>query len=352
MDISALFHPPVTYDDHVRYAARAEDIYTSYIVWLVEVKRTVQVASAQQYVRCVQGAFASIIPFHFNLQAVHPPHRRDLVCAGLTKLYPHVHRRRDPVLQQHILRWARVLDLTNHEHRLFLTLSVVLWSTASRVADVCPPTSASFDPHLHATRDDVRVAGDTAYLRLTDHKTAGLGTPWQPKPMPQPVLNGNPVAFPLRVDNVVYHSLGDLANCTSHALPDSIQLSAYFQLERLQTLRPQGLSAVTASSSSLPLFQHANGSAVSYSSFSANLRKVCSAAGTPHIYPHSHRVGGATAASAHGADEVTLKTLGYWLSQSSVLRYNRTTHKAIVDVVHRMTDEPHTDMPDMHVFDT
>lgn len=330
--------PPTTDANRIRISQLLEQALMRYMVWLVEVKGTVIPATSFQYAKNVRAAISD--HYGFSVNGVFPHRLLPKLFEGLVVAHPTQPKQRAPVLQQHLLSWCSLLDFTLHCTRSLFTLAIVLWSTASRFSDLGPHSSSLFDPAKDLTYSDFIRVLETAYLRITDHKTSKY-TKWEPKPLPLPHVRGAPITFPFvhgphhfpSMDSLVHH-VGDL--------PSSIILSPYFQLQRMIALTPASALRPHPDPSSRPLFLFHDGTPICYDAFRRFIILLSDAIGcTSRV--HDLRRGGTTSAFATGqCDRHTAQVLGYWLSDSMPVHYTQATERNLVNVMTSMADSEST----------
>jgi len=313
------------------FAEKLDLLFMRWCVYLVEVQGTVQTHSAVQYVTHVRSRVDDAV--RFDTLEMSPIDSLGKLVLGLQREHGTKKRRRDPLLQQHLLQWETKLDSTDHQHRLAMAIAVTTVMCVSRVSDFCPPTSA-FNPDWDASQADVKWEKDVGFLRLTDHKTRNRGE-WPPKIMPKP-----DVTFPLRVGRASIRSWAELLSFTGHGLPHSVILSPYFQIRRLLLL--QGESPLPPARR--PLFEQATGKAASYSWFYTVCKRLAAACNHKYITPHSGRKGGIVAANATGkASTHDLQLLANMAQSSTTLIYDEATVTKSTAVVRAMQESTRTE---------
>jgi hypothetical protein len=268
------------------FAWELDWLLAQWLVFLVEVQRNTSPASAWGYCTAVRSKIDDHVGF--NTSEASPSSSLAKAYKSLAKLYGNRKRNRSALVQQHLLEWARVLDFSLHQHRLFFTVAIITVMTASRFSDFAPHTIASFDPALDATLSDVHWERNRAFIRFTDHKTSSKGD-WAPKPMPKP-----DITFPLSsASGVVLRNWRQLSRFTGTDLPDFLLLSPYFHLRRLLALQPP--SATPADRR--PLFERFDGKPAAYGWYYSSMKAVAAQCGHKYISPHSGRKGGIVAAT-------------------------------------------------------
>ena len=321
-------------DDRVRHSIAVERMFIRYVVWLVEVQGGVQPKSAASYCSCIRSVTNDFIGY--DMESVHKHGLLTKTVDGLEAVHPHQKRRRDPLMQQHILQWSAQLDLTLHSHRVALAIAVTTFGTTSRFGDFCPVLLSDFDPEAHAVFEDVQLLAAVGFITIKDHKTCRRSS-WAPKTMPLP-----DVTYPLVVEGRVYHDIVELLSCTSPQLPSKVILSPYFQLGRLMKLSGK-------QDSKTPLFHLYGGKPVYYDVYSEFVRIISERCGHGFIKPHSGRSGGMTAMAATGiATDHTLRTCGYMQSESTPLAYSEAATENQAMVLRAIADSTHTDLAIHH----
>ena len=323
---------PTTLAARQDFASRLDNLFMQWSVYLVEIQQTVQSHSAQQYIVHVRSRIDDAVGF--STAKASPINSLLKTISGLTRIHPIKRRRRDPMVQQHLIAWEKVLDCSKHQHRLALTIATVSVMTASRFSDFGPRTQALYDPTQDCSQADVVFERRCGFLRFPEHKTSNKGK-WAPKVMPQPK-----VAFPFMIGNVSVNSWWELLHFTGHGIPHHISLSAYFQVRRLLMLQ----APETTPPGQRPLFQLASGEAADYGWYYKTICDLSNATGFKFISPHSGRKGGIVAANATGlASGHDLQMLGNMAQSSTTLIYDETTVTHSSAIVLAMTDAPRTE---------
>jgi hypothetical protein len=94
-----------------------------------------------------------------------------------------------------------------------------------------------------------------------------------------------------------------------------------------------------------PVFQDADGRAVTYKAFHLFLKLICARLGldTGNISSHSLRIGGATSLIELGVDIATVKAIGRWASECYLVyvRLSEQTFRSAASALARAADERH-----------
>jgi len=297
----------------------------------VEVQRTSPV-SALNYLSAVRSRVDDHVDF--DTATVSPSTAIAKIFTSLQRQYKAPKRRRAALVQQHILDWTLKLDLSNHQHRLFLTIAVVSLMTASRFSDFAPHNIKDFSPRLDATQADVCWEQERGFIRFTDHKTAARGE-WPPKPLPRPVAS-----FPLVTERgAVIRNWDELIRCTRVDLPHHLLLSVYLHVRRLLALQPSSSTPTHLR----PLFERSDGKPVAYRWYYSALKAAAAACGHKHLSPHSGRKGGVIASQATGlASTHDTRMLANMRSEATFSIYNEATVTRTEGIVRAMESSSHT----------
>jgi hypothetical protein len=162
--VDILLTTPTSPEARLALAVEAERIFMRWAIYLVLHRKTVQPHSAYQYIKNVRSSINDHTGF--DMLSVHKMRNLNNLITGLLVLRPHVKRRRDPILQQHILAWAAVLDHRLHSHRMFLALVVVLFSTVSRFGDLNADFAEDFSSNTHVTLADVQLEHPCGFITV------------------------------------------------------------------------------------------------------------------------------------------------------------------------------------------
>ena len=312
-DMAAIWERPSGVEARTGHAVRVEQMLTRYAVFLVEEPGTVQLQSALDYAASVRSVMNDFLGY--DMQQYHVHRSLKHVIEGLKVAHPHKHKRRDPVMQQHLLKWAGEMDFSLHSDRAAFAMAVTTWGTVSRFGDIGPERKSDFNPKKDVLVGDVVLGVTGGSVNFKEHKTSKRSS-WAPKTFPTPE-----VVYPITVDGVTYADLDELCGCTSSALNahSSITLSVYFQLARMIKLSRWA-------SPNAPLFHQYGGGVMYYRVYADFMKCITQKCNHQFFTPHSGRSGGRTAMLATNlADKQTLEAGGYW-SRTAGLRGAMARH--------------------------
>lgn len=128
--------PSVDSNARAQHPLAIEQMLCRYVVFLVEVQKTVQHKQALNYAQCIRSVINDWVGY--DIQSYHRHLNLTKMVDRLDTAHPHQARRRDPLLQQHLLAWSRRLNCELHSHRLGLAIAVTTWGNSCRWGDLGP----------------------------------------------------------------------------------------------------------------------------------------------------------------------------------------------------------------------
>ena len=331
-------------DDVITKSARAEMLFCGFVTYCVECRGTTA-GTASQYKTNVK----SVLHTESGVDVSYGQDwklMRKLV-SRLETLYPNKRVLRRPILQQHLRKTRKLLDLyvlgytspsglrveAKERHgivlkeeeigdlldtlvrdgvELFWVTMVTYFMTVSRGADISPDQRHNFDPETDATLSDLSRTEFGMDLNIKLTKT-GRNKEFSAKPLVEVIGN---VLCPVR------------------AMEDHIAECA------------RNNKDFARNKTTTPLFRRHDGEVFTTRDLYDNVKAMTKAIGLdPRYYgAHSLRIGGATAALAcAGGSEVVVKVLGYWVSEA-VRIYTKPTRDMVCALGRSMVEALSTEM--------
>ena len=288
-------------------SSQNEALVMGYAEYLVTDRR-IQVSSARQYVTNLKTQLTEELRFDPSYECSWSLLRR--LWSRLEVEYPDELRRRDTILQHHLLLIRGNFDLSKPVYKMYWAAILMLFFVVGRKSDHFPKTRRSFKPETDTTRSDVRyVNDDLLIVGIKQTKTRKQDKNHPGKPLIRDA--GNPL-------------------CPVTALED------YLRHDPL---------AEGGDPNSCPLFMHGDGSAVCGDDIHKFVKQVTACIGLNANYfgGHSLRIGGATAALAcDSGNKYTVKVLGMWVGESIQL-YTRPTMEMLSVLLLEMMRKKKTD---------
>jgi hypothetical protein len=286
---------------------RSETIFMGFAEYLVTYRRVQVDPTAKSYVRSVRSQLADRTGQDPALG--HDWRRLVRLFGRLQADYPSKRTKRNPILQQHLLKFRERMDMTDSTCKMYWALALLLFFGVSRKGDHLPESRIRFDPATDTTRSDLQARDADMYVvKVKQTKTRKEDLNFDGKPLVRD--RGNPL-------------------CPVTALED------YLSVDPLQAADDP---------TTTPLFRHANGSAVSRADIHTFVKVMTKEIGLkPENYRgHSFRIGGATAAlCCEAGDKYTVQVMGMWLGDSVGL-YTRPTVAMIKVLLRQMMGSTET----------
>ena len=286
---------------------RSETISMGFAEYLVTGRRVQVDPTTKQYIGNVRSQLADYAGPDPALG--HDWRRLRRLLGRLQSEYPSQRKKRNPILQQHLLKFKAAMDMTDVVCKMYWALALTLFFGVSRKGDHLPESRVGFDPLTDTTRSDLEQRGADLYvLKVKQTKTRKEDLNFDGKPLIR--VAGNPL-------------------CPVTALED------YLAADPL---------CASDDPARTPLFRHRDGSATSRADTSKFVKLMIKAIelNPDHYGGHRFRIGGATAAlSCEAGDEYTVKVMGMWLVDSVSL-YTRPTMTMVASLLVEMMSKSET----------
>jgi len=286
---------------------RSETIFMGFAEYLVTYRRVQVNPTAKTYVRSVRAQLTDRTGQDPALG--HDWRRLTRLFGRLLADYPSKRTKRNPILQQHLLKFREKMDMTDTSCKMYWALALLLFFGVSRKGDHLPESRVRFNPDTDTTRSDLQARDVDMYVvKVKQTKTRKEDLNFDGKPL-------------VRV-------AGNLL-CPVTALED------YLTADPLR---------VDEDPTTTPLFRHQDGSAVSRADIHSFVKIMTKETGLkPENYGgHSFRIGGATAAlCCEAGDKYTVQVMGMWLGDSVGL-YTRPTVSMIKVLLKQMMSSTET----------
>ena len=98
-----------------------------------------------------------------------------LVFRGIERLHPHVPQRAPPILPEHLVAVANILDWSNLSQVTTYTIALFLFLTLSRLGNTLPSSHSQFSRKLHLCFSDLSISSFGLLVNFRHTKTIQLG---------------------------------------------------------------------------------------------------------------------------------------------------------------------------------